>query len=158
MKSGATLFLKAVLILVGIGALAWLLVEPHLEGRNANATPFEIYFKDPFLAYIYVASIPFFVGLYHAIRLLGYTERNKEFLPSAVKSVRSIKYCAIALIVFVAGAVVYILSQEGDDGAGAVAIGILIAFASIVVAAAMAVLQRTLEKAVEMKSESDLTV
>jgi Flp pilus assembly pilin Flp len=158
MKSGANLFLRAVLIVAGVGAIAWLLVEPHLEGRNANATFLDIYFKDPFLAYVYLASIPFFVALYHAIRLLGYAERNKEFLPSAVRSVRSIKYCAIALIVLVAGAVGYILSQEGEDGAGAVVMGVLIAFASIVVAAAMAVLQRTLQKAVEMKSESDLTV
>jgi hypothetical protein len=147
-----------VLILVGIGAIALLLIEPHLEGRNANATPFEIYFNDPFLAYVYLASIPFFVGLYHAIKLLGFADRNKEFLPAAVKSVRIIKYCAIALIVLVAGAVVFILANTEDDGAGAVVLGVVIAFASVVVAAAMAVLQRTLQKAVDMKSESDLTV
>ena len=141
------IFFEGVIVLIGIGALAFLLWEPHVEGRNINSTLFAIYFKDPFLAYIYVASIPFFVGLYHAFRLLGYAERNKEFLPSAVRSVRNIRYCAIALIAFVAGVVVYILSQEGDDGAGAVVIGILIALASIVVAAAMAVLQRTLQKA-----------
>lgn len=158
MKAGATLFLKVVLTFVGLGALAFLLVTPHFEGRNANATPFEIYFNDPFLAYIYLASIPFFVGLYHAIKLLGYADRDKEFLPSAVKSARVIKLCAIALIVLVAGAEVFILSHEGEDAAGAVMFGILIAFAAIVVAAAMAVLQRTLQKAVDMKSESDLTV
>ena len=46
----------------GIGALAFLLWEPHLEGRNANATPYELYFNDPFLAYAYVASVSFFMG------------------------------------------------------------------------------------------------
>lgn len=158
MRSGATLFLRAVLVLFAIGALALLLAEPHFEGRNANATPFEIYFKDPFLAYIYLASIPFFIAIYHAIKVLGYVGRNREFSPSAVKSVRTIKLCAIALIAFVAGAEVIILSNEGDDGAGAVMIGVFIAFVSIVVATAMAVLERTLQKAVDLKSENDLTV
>src|SRR5918995_4177093 len=93
MNRGSILFLKAVLVLIGIGALALMLWEPHIEGRNAHATPFEIYFKDPFLAYAYVASIPLFVGLYQAFRLLGYAGRNREFSPQAVRAVRTIKYC-----------------------------------------------------------------
>src|SRR5215207_4774571 len=100
MKRGAIHFLRAVLVLVGIGALAFLLWEPHLEGRNAQATLFEIYFKDPFLAYAYIGSISFFLGLYHAFKVLGYAGRNQEFSPSAVKSLRTVKYCAIALIGF----------------------------------------------------------
>ena len=158
MKSGATLFLRAVLVLFGIGALVLMLVEPHLEGRNAHATYFEIYFKDPFLAYAYIASIPFFVGLYHGIKVLGYAGRNKEFSPSTLRSVRTIKYCAMSLIGFVVGAEIYIMSIESDDRAGGVFMGVLIAFASIVVATAMAVLERALQKAVDMKSENDLTV
>ena len=158
MKAGATLFLKAVLVLIGIGALGLLLIEPHFEGRNAHATLFAIYFKDPFLAYAYVSSIPFFVGLYHAFKVLGYAGRNKEFSPSAVRSVRTIKYCAIALVGFVAGAEVFIFSSDSDDHAGGVVIGVLIAFASIVVATAMSVLERALQNAVDMKSENDLTV
>jgi hypothetical protein len=158
MKFAATLFLRAVLVLIGLGILAFLLVEPHLEGRNVNATPFEIYFQDPFLAYLYVASIPFFAGLYHAIKVLGYAAGNKEFSPSAVRSVRTIKYCAIALIGFVVGAEIFIMSNESDDRAGAVVMGVFIAFVSIVVATAMAVLERALQKAVDLKSENDLTV
>ena len=158
MNRGASLFLRAVLVLFGVGALALLLWEPHLEGRNANATPFEIYFKDPFLAYIYAGSIPFFVGLYHAFKVLGYVGGNKEFSPAAVRSLRIIKICAIAVVCFVAGAEVIILSHQEEDGAGAVVIGAVIAFASIVVATAMAVLERTLRNAVAMKSENDLTV
>jgi hypothetical protein len=158
MKSGATLFLRAVLVLFGIGALVLMLVEPHLEGRNVHATNFEIYFKDPFLAYAYIASIPFFVGLYHGIKVLGYAGRNKEFSPSTLRSVRIIKYCAMSLIGFVVGAEIYIMSIESDDRAGGVFMGVLIAFASIVVATAMAVLERALQKAVDMKSENDLTV
>src|SRR6266850_2693962 len=156
MKRGATLFLRAVLVLIAIGALALLLWEPHIEGRNAHATLFAIYFKDPFLAYAYIGSIPFFVGLYQAFKVLGYAGRNREFSPSAVRSLRTIKYCAIALVGFVAVGEVFIMFGHSDDRAGGVFMGILITFASIVVATAMAVLERTLQNAVDMKSENDL--
>jgi hypothetical protein len=158
MKFGATVFLRVVLAVIGIGALAFLLVEPHYEGRNAHATLFAIYFNDPFLAYMYVAAIPFFTGLYHAFKVLGHAGRNTEFSPSAVKSVRTIKYCAIALIGFVVGAEAFIMLHDSDDRAGGVFMGGLIFFASIVVATAMAVLERILQNALDMKSENDLTV
>jgi hypothetical protein len=159
MKLGATVFLRGVLVIIGIGALALLLWEPHLEGRNAHATVFEIYFKDPFLAYAYFASIPFFVGLYQAFKVLGYAGRNKEFSPSAVKSVRTIKYCAIAIVGFVAiGEVIIISDASDDDHAGGVMMGVFISFAALIVATAMAVLERALQNAVDMKSENDLTV
>ncbi|HEX5084561.1 MAG TPA: hypothetical protein VFY40_21170 [Blastocatellia bacterium] len=72
MKRSPTIFLQIVIVFIGIGALALMLWAPRLEGRNAHATPFEIYFKDPFLAYAYAASIAFFVALYQAFKLLGY--------------------------------------------------------------------------------------
>src|SRR5882724_10364008 len=90
MKRSSTAFLQTVIVLIGLGALALLLWEPHLEGRNAHATPFQIYFKDPFLAYAYVASIPFFAALYQAFKVLGYIGRNEVFSQRAVKSLRAI--------------------------------------------------------------------
>ena len=63
LKRSSTIFLQVVIVLIGIGALSLMLWEPHLEGRNANATLFQIYFNDPFLAYAYTGSIAFFVAL-----------------------------------------------------------------------------------------------
>src|SRR5918995_429958 len=120
MNRGSILFLKAVLVLIGIGALALMLWEPHIEGRNAHATPFEIYFKDPFLGYAYVGSVPFFVALYQGFKVLGYAGQNKVFSQEAVKALRTIKFCAIAMIGFVAGAEIWILSIDSDDRAGGV--------------------------------------
>src|SRR6266545_5523865 len=97
MKRSLTIFLQIVIVLIGIGALALMLWEPHIEGRNAHATLFEIYFKDLFLAYGYLASIPFFVALYQAFKLLGYVDVNNIFSQPAVKAVRNIKYCAIII-------------------------------------------------------------
>ena len=158
MKFGATVFLRAVLVLLGIGVLVFLIWEPQAEGVNAHATLVEIYFKDPFIAYLYLASVPFFVGLYHALKVLAYAGRNKEFTPPAVRSVRTIKYCAMALIGFVIGAELFIFAHESDDRAGGVMMGAFIAFVAIVVATAMAVLERVLQNALDMKSENDLTV
>jgi hypothetical protein len=45
-----------------------------------------------------------------------------------------------------------------DDIAGGVMIGFLIIFVSIVVAAAAAVFERTLQSAVDIKSENEFTV
>jgi Protein of unknown function (DUF2975) len=157
-KRSSTAFLQTVVVLIGIGALALLLWEPHLEGRNAHATPFEIYFKDPFLAYVYVASIPFFVALYQAFRVLGYAGQNRVFSQRAVNALRTIKLCAIAIIGFVAGAEVFILLHDSDDRAGGVFMGIVVAFGSVIVATAAATFQRILQNAVDLKSENDLTV
>src|SRR3954467_3367123 len=106
MKRGSILFLKAVVVLIGIAALTFMLWEPHIEGRNAHATLFEIYFNDPFLAYAYIASIPFFVALYQAFRVVGYAGQNKIFTQEAVKALRTIKYCAISIIGFVVVSVI----------------------------------------------------
>jgi len=145
-------------MLIGIGALAIMLWEPHVEGRNAHATPFEIYFKDPFLAYAYVASIPFFVALYQAFKVLGYAGQNTIFSQAAVKALRTLKYCAIAIIGFVALSVVFMMFDDPDDRPAGVFMRILITFPSIVVATAAAMFERILQNAVEIKSENDLTV
>ena len=94
MKRSPAIFLQVIVVLVGIGAIALLLWEPQIEGRNKHATLFEVYFKDPFLAYVYVASIPFFVAVVQAFKVLGYAGRNQIFSQVAVRSLRTIKRCA----------------------------------------------------------------
>lgn len=160
MKRGSTIFLQVVIVLLGIGVLAALLWEPQVEGRNVNATQFEIYFKDPFLAYIYLAFIPFVVGLYQALKLLGYARRDEVFSERSVQALRILKYCAIAVAVFILGAEVYIFTfvRGTDDVAGGVAMGVFIIFVSAIIAAAAAVFERILQNAVDIKSENDLTI
>ena len=160
MKRSSTIFLQIVIVCLGIGVLALMLWEPHIEGRNVNATLFEIYFKDPFLAYAYTASIAFFVALYQAFKLLGYIGRNEVFTQRAVNALRKIKYCAITLVAFIVGAEAYffIVQRSKDDIAGGVAIGLFLIFASTVIATAAAVFEKLLQNAVDIKSENDLTV
>ncbi len=158
MKRVSTIFLQVVIVLLGAGVLAFLLWEPHVEGRNAHATLFEIYFKDPFLAYAYIASIPFFVALYQAFKVLGYAGQNKVFSQEAVKALRTIKYCALAIIGFVAVSIIFMIFGDRDDRPAGVFMRILITFPSVVVATAAAMFERILQNAVDIKSENDLTV
>ena len=158
MKQSSTIFLQSVIMLTGIVALILMLWEPHLEGRNAHATLFDIYFKDPFLAFAYVASIPFFMALYQAFKVVGYAGHNKVFSPAAVNALRTIKFCAIAIIGFVAASVVFMPFSDPDDRPPGVVRRIVIAFGSIVIATAAAMFERILKNAVDIKSENDLTV
>jgi len=152
MKRSPTIFLQAVIVLVGIGAAIFMLWEPHLEGRNVHASPFEVYFNDPFLACAYVASIPFFVALYQAFMLLGHIGRNKVFSLDSVRALRTIRYCALSLVgfLFAAQAYFFLVVRGQDDIAGGVAITLFLICVSAVVAAAAYVLETTLQNTFDL--------
>lgn len=152
-RSGAWL-LQAAIVLIGIVVLALMLIEPHFEGRNAHATTFEIYFKDPFLAYVYVGSLPFFVALWRAFGLLGDVRRTGTFSPSSVDGLRGIKRCAFALMAFVAGAAMLIVALgDGEDRAGGMFMCLLAMTGAGVIATTAALLARGLQGALT-KAES----
>ncbi len=133
--------LRALVVLVGAAALAFLLGEPHLEGRNAHATFFEVYFKDPFLAYAYVGSVPFFVALHRAFKALGYEPSS----PATADALRTIRRCAFAVIGFVAGAAVFILLSGDEDRPAGLFMCLLAASGAGGGAAVAARLERTLQ-------------
>lgn len=162
MKRASTTFLQFVLVLIAIGTIALLLWEPTVEGVNKNATLLQMYL-DPFILYAYIGSIPFFVALYQAFALLRYIGRNEVFTKTSVRSLRNIKYAALvqaaAILAADAWLVIHARLLGGtDDPAGAVMLGMVATFASLVVATAAAVFERLLQTAVDMKSENDLTV
>ncbi len=152
-------------MLIGIVALAIMVRFPLTEGRAANLDLFSIY-ADPFILYGYLASIVCFVALYQTFKLLGYIGQNKVFSLNSVKTLRTIKYCAIVLSILIVIAAIYIRIScctvaevdGGDDPAGFIAVSIVATFISIVIATAAAVFEKLLQTAVEMKSENDLTV
>jgi len=160
MKRGLTIFLQVVIALLGVGVLALLLWEPQVEGRNVHATQFEIYFKDPFLAYIYLAFVPFFFGLYQAFKILGYARRNEIFSQRSVRALRTIKYCALTTAIFILGAEAYIFIfvRGTDDVAGGVMMGAFIIFISAIIATAAAVFERILQNAVDTKSKNGRSI
>ncbi len=159
MKKGSITFLQIVIVLIGIVVLTFMIRFPMTEGRAVNLDLFSIY-SDPFILYGYAASTAFFVALYQAFKLLGYIAQNKVFSLSSVKALRIIKHCAITLSVSIVMAGLFIMTSHNtdDDPAGFLAICIVTTFLSIVVATVAAVFERTLQNAVDIKSENDLTV
>jgi hypothetical protein len=153
MKKSLVFFLKLLVVLVAICTLVFMLWEPNLEGRNINATLFEVYFKDPFLAYAYIASIPFFMALYTIFKVLGYAGGNDLFSLKALKALRTIKYCMTTVIGFVAIGEIFIMLNESDDRAGGVFMGILVTLGSIIIAAVAARFEKSIQNTKEIKSE-----
>ena len=75
-----------------------------------------------------------------------------------MKALRTIKHCAIAIICFVAGSVIFIVFADKDDRPAGVFMRILIAVPSIVIATAAAMFERILQNAWDTESENDLTM
>ncbi len=159
MKRVSIVFLQAVIVLIGMIALAILICVPLHDGRASILDLFSIYF-DPFILYGYAASIAFFVALYKAFRLLGYIGQNRVFSSDSVGALKSIKYCAIVLsaLIVMAGLYIKIFHNKEDDPAGFLAMCIVTTFVSIVVATAAAIFEKILQNAIDMKSENDLTI
>ncbi|MBO0587162.1 DUF2975 domain-containing protein [Sporosarcina sp. E16_8] len=160
MRRGTTLFLKIAIILIGIPVLALcILLVPEIAGFAAELYPDIAYMKYLVLIDLYAAAIPFYFALYQAFKLLSYIDKNKAFSELSVKSLKKIKYCAIIIsILYVVGMPLFYLVAEIDDAPGIIIIGLVIIFASMVIAVFAAVLQRLLQVAIDIKSENDLIV
>lgn len=159
MKKGSTIFLKGVLVLVALLTLFLLILLPKVEGRAADLDLLHIY-ADPFIIFGYIVSIPFFVVLFQAFRLLGYIGQNNIFSTSSVHALRTIKISASAFALLMIMALVYIrvVYDRNDDPAGFIAIGVIATFVAAVVATTAGIFEKTTQKGVDLQSEHDLTV
>jgi hypothetical protein len=160
MKRGTTLFLKIAVILIGIPILALcIFLVPKIWNFAAELYPDIAYMKYLVLIDMYATAIPFYFALYQAFNLLSYIDKNKAFSELSVKALKNIKYCAIIIsTLYLLGMPLFYLLAERDDAPGIIVIGLVIIFASVVIAVFAAVLQRLLQEAINIKSENDLTV
>ncbi|WP_318617393.1 DUF2975 domain-containing protein [Sporosarcina sp. YIM B06819] len=160
MKRGTTLFLKLAVILIGTPILAMcIFLVPEIADFAAQLYPEMVSIKYLVFTNFYLAAIPFYFALYQAFKLLSYIDKSKAFSELSVRALKTIKYCAIIIsILFVAGMPLFYLVAEIDDAPGIIVIGLVIIFASMVIAVFAAVLQRLLQEAIQIKSENDLTV
>lgn len=159
-KPGSTTFLKAVIVLFGLAALALcVFVVPEIAGFAAELYPDMGYIQALVMIDLYGAALPFYIALYQAFKLLGYIDQNKAFSETSVQVLKNIKHCAVAISsMFVIGMPLFYLLAERDDAPGIIVIGMIIILASMVIAVFAAVLQKLLNEAIELKSENDLTV
>ncbi|SDC90170.1 Protein of unknown function [Paenibacillus sp. UNCCL117] len=160
MKRGTTLFLKIAVILMGIPVLALcIFVVPGIGNFAAELYPDFTSIKYLVWLDLYATAIPFYLALYQAFKLLSYVDKNKAFSELSVRALKNIKNCAVAIgCLYVAGLPLFYLMAEKDDAPGIILIGMVLIFASLVIAVFAAVLQKLLQEAIDIKSENDLTV
>jgi uncharacterized membrane protein len=99
MKKPPLFFLQFFILLFGFVILTALIRLPLTEGRAVNLDLVQIY-TDPFILYVYTASIPFFVALFLAFQLLGYSRKSSLFSLAAVEAIKRIRYCIIVFSLF----------------------------------------------------------
>ncbi|QIZ08112.1 DUF2975 domain-containing protein [Priestia megaterium] len=160
MKRGTTLFLKIADILIGIPVLALcIFLVPEIGNVAAKLLPEFASIKYLVSIVFYASAIPFYFALYQAFKLLRYIDKNKAFSQISVKALKKIKHCAITIsILHVLVLPLFYLFAEKDDAPGVIFVGLVVPFASMVIAVFAAVLQKLLKEAIDIKSDNDLTV
>ncbi|MBT2606068.1 DUF2975 domain-containing protein [Bacillus sp. ISL-53] len=159
MKQVTTLFLKLAVIFIGIPVLALcIFLVPHMANFAAKLYPNISLMKYLIFLVMYGAAIPFYVALYQAFNLVRYIEENTAFSKLSVKALKNIKCCAITISgLYVLGLPLFhFIAKKVDPPIGLM--GLIIIFASLVIAVFAAILQRLLQEAINIKSENDLTV
>ena len=160
MKRASTLFLKTVLFVMGAIVVAFCIFAiPSISNGVGVEWPKLAYLKYPILILGYMTAVPFFIALYQAFKLLSYIDKNNAFSELSVKALKYIKYSGIAMcILYAASMPILFQIADADDAPGLILLGALITAAPMVIAVFAAVLQKLLKNAIDIKSESDLTV
>ena len=154
MNKGSTLFLKIVINLIGLTVLGLCVI---VLGNAFGNEDVGMYF--PILIGMTITTVPFFYALYHGLLLLRYIDSSAPFSELSVKALRTARYCHFAVSSIYAVGMPYIIYvADKDDAPGAVAFALLILFAFLVVGVFTAVVEKLVQKALDIKSENDLTV
>lgn len=159
-KQGSTLFLRLVVVLLGVVALGLcVLILPAIYTGWTIKYPDVSYLQYPALIILALTTIPFYTALYQTWKLLNYIDKNEAFSNKSIDALKKIKYSAVGFsglyILFLP--IVYHVADH-TDAPGVMVIGMIMACAPIVIAVFAAVLQMLLKSAIEIKSENDLTV
>ncbi|PFE57442.1 hypothetical protein CN318_05460 [Bacillus cereus] len=159
MERVSTLFLKITVFIIGLPVFALcIFLVPHMANFAAKLYPNIAPMKYLVFIVIYGAAVPFYCALCQAFNLLRYIDENKAFSELSVKLLKNIKCCAITISgLYVLGLPLFhFIAKKVDPPIGLM--GIIIIFASLVIAVFAAILQRLLQEAINIKSENDLTV
>src|SRR5690606_9640109 len=100
----------------------------------------------PILIGLYIPAIPFLIAVHQAYKLLNYIDQNQAFSLASIAIFKNIKRCALLISTLFAVGMPYIFYvADNDDAPGLVAIGLVIIFASMVIATFAAVLQKLIQ-------------
>jgi len=135
---------KIVILLIIVCAV--LLPEILDRYMDYALIPMEISNLYPFMAILYLCSIPAMAALVCLHLLLGNIRKEKVFITGNVKLLRTISWCCFATALILVFAVKYYLLLG--------LVGITIGFLGLV----LRVVKNVIEEAVHLKSENELTI
>lgn len=148
-----TLVLRLAILLAGVAVaglcvvLAPLIVDVSSEFPNA---PVAVYWV---LATIYLAAIPYFLGLYKAWVVLQLIDAGKVFSFSVVRKLRVIGRCALVIgVLYFVTLPAFYLWADNTDAPGLLVIGLLLTVIPLVIAATVFLVRQLLGDAVASKT------
>jgi hypothetical protein len=151
------LFLKITVILMGLPAIAVCVFSViSLFSETHDQFPGKMQVSD---IGFFAAFIPYFIALYKGYQLIGYIDKKIAFSELSVRALKKIKYCGFSIsLIFVAmEPVLYIMARQ-EDAPGVVVLGLIVIFASFVIAIFGALLERLLQNVINLKLENEHTV
>lgn len=162
-KLGITTIARSAIYLMGFAIVSIqtiFLPELAREEAAGKVNPPVTY---PFFVGAWILSLPVFIALYQILKLTQYIDEQTAFSEQSVTALQTIKYCAIAFsILVVLAAITTVVSVRitapTEDTPPILLLGTILAGTSSVIATFVAVLQRLLHDAIDMKSENDLIV
>ncbi len=159
MKNSSTLLLRIAVTIIGIPVFALCIFVLLLLTKNSVNLDHK-QFLYPILIGLLISSIPFYLSLYQAFKLLGLIDKKEAFSQFSVKALRIIKLCAMAICgLYIVMVPLVVIVADLDDAPGLVVMfGVIPIFVSMVIAVFAALLQKLLQEAIDIKLENDLTV
>ncbi|HEY1064441.1 MAG TPA: DUF2975 domain-containing protein [Candidatus Saccharimonadales bacterium] len=157
----STLLLRAAVVAVGAIVLALCIfalpaVFMAAPEEYNDAATHAIY---AIIGAMYMSAVPFFYGLYQAMRILHFIDKNKAFSELSVNALKRITFCALAIsVVYAVSLPLFYIWAQHEDAPGLIIIGMVLSAAPFAIGVAAAVLRRLLQEAISIKSENDLTV
>lgn len=160
MKSASTLFLKTAVFVLSLPMVLFcLFLIPEVGQATADLLPAFEGSKYVVWILLYASVVIYFIGLYQAFQLLRYIDQGRAFSVLSVRKLQIIKRCAATIsILHLCVLPSFYLFAEFNDAPGVIFVGLIVPFASLVIAVFAALLQKLLQEAIEMKSENELTI
>jgi len=159
-QNSSTHFLRAVVLLMGLGVLVLCgFLLPAFYREWADVFPYVAYLRFPAMIGLITTAVAFFVALWQTLKLLHYIDTSTAFSEASVNALGVIKVCALIIsgLYVLALPLMYSLAQ-GEDAPGFGILGAFFVCAPVVIAVFATVLQRVLRDAIAIQKEHDLTV
>ncbi|CEI83094.1 membrane protein [Oceanobacillus oncorhynchi subsp. incaldanensis] len=160
MQKSSTTFLKTVIYLMGLIMIALsVILIPQIIIDISDSSAMVKWVIYPIVIGVFLTTIPFYLALYQALKLLRLIDQNQTFSEEAVFTLKKIKQCALTITgIYILTMPFIYLFAEKDDAPGVIIIGMVPLFVSFVVAVFASLLQKLFKNALEIKTENDLTV